>query len=110
MSIRKGVAYDRANDKYVGYVDLGGIHVSDSEELAGELLVFAIVSYIKKFKFPVTYFFVNNLNANVLAQLTHSVICELRAVGVTVRSIHYLLWTGHKFENNGTPWLCFTTR
>lgn len=87
MSIRKTVAYDKANDRHVGYVDLGGIHPVDAEELASELLLFAIVSYTKKFKCPAAYFFVNKPNANVLAQLTQSVICELYAVGVTVRSV-----------------------
>lgn len=87
MSIRKWRTYDKAIDKHVGLVDLGGVTPTDPEELVTEALVFTIVSYTQKYKCPVAYFLTNKLDSTVQAQLIKSVIMELCDVVVIVCSV-----------------------
>lgn len=87
MAIRKGITYDKKSDKHYGYVDLGDIVNSSSEELATEALVFQIVSFEQKFKCPIAYFFVNKIDSSIQHQLILIAIEKLSKIGITVRSI-----------------------
>lgn len=87
MSIRKQVVWDKRNDKFVGYVDYGGIICEDTESIATEVLMFQIVSYQQKFKCPIAYFLTNKTSGLVQAQLLKVALIKLHEVGVTIRSL-----------------------
>lgn len=87
MSIRSQIIFDKKNDKYAGYVDLGGITDIAGEELATEALVFQIVSYTEKFKCPIAYFFINKISAELQQKFILLAIEKLYQVGIVVRSL-----------------------
>lgn len=87
MSIRSELTYDKKMDKFWGYVDYGGIVNNDSEILATEVLVIMIVSYTRKFKCPIGYFFINKISANIQAQLILTTLRLLADANITVRSL-----------------------
>lgn len=88
MALRQDLAYDQKLDKVFGYVDLGEISVSNSEELATEALVFQIVSYTTYFKCPIAYFLIkNSLSSDLLAELLKTAVIMLDDIGITVRSM-----------------------
>lgn len=87
MAIRSQIVYDKKIDKHCGYVDYGGIAAPNLEELATEALVFQIVSYSKKFKIPIAYFFINKISGNLQCELLKLAIGKLNDIGICVRSI-----------------------
>jgi hypothetical protein len=87
MAIRKQIVYDKQSDKHYGYVDLGGIANIETEEMATEALVLQIVSFTKKFKCPVAYFFVNKITSSLQKQFLLLAIEKLFNIGIIVRSI-----------------------
>lgn len=87
MAIRSGRWYSKAEDKFYGYCDLGGITNLDAEEYATEVLLFEIVSLTCKFKCPVAYFLTNKIGASLQSQLVLAVITALYDANVIVRSL-----------------------
>lgn len=87
MAIRTELRYDKKTDKYWGYVDYGGILPNECETLASEALVFMIVSYTKRFKCPIAYFFINKISAELQSQLILTAIRMLSEANITVRSL-----------------------
>jgi len=58
MAIRQQILWDEKNNKFVGYSDYGNdINLERNETLAKEALVFMLVSYNGKWKWPIAYFF-----------------------------------------------------
>lgn len=87
MSIRSEIVYDKKSDIYRGYIDYGGIAHVDSNEIATEVLVLQIVSYSRKFKIPIAFFFTNKTITDLQYQIVHQAIIILQETGITVRSI-----------------------
>lgn len=87
MSIKSEEVYEKYKDRKWGYVDLAGIITDESERLATEVLVLQIVSYKRKFKCPIGYFFICKISAAIQKQLIFTAICMLHDIGITVRSL-----------------------
>lgn len=87
MAIKSEEVYDKHKDKMWGYVDYAGIVPYDSECLATEVLVLQIVSFKRKFKCPIAYFFIDKISASIQAQLLITAINMLYNIGITVRSL-----------------------
>ena len=87
MSIRSEIVYDKKTDKYRGYIDYGGIAHTNSEELATEVLVLQSLSYQRKLKIAIGYFFINKIRAELQCQILNVATEMLQDIGITVRSI-----------------------
>lgn len=87
MSIKSEEVYEKYKDKKWGYIDLAGIITDESDQLATEVLVLQIVSYKRKFKCPIAYFFIAKISAAIQSQLIFTAICMLHDIGITVRSL-----------------------
>jgi len=57
----KKIIYDSNSDKFMGYCDFGNFHVESQETPASGALVFMLVSLNGKRKWPIGYFFNQNL-------------------------------------------------
>lgn len=58
MSIRQQLLWNEQEGKIVGYVDYGNdIHIEEKDSLANESLVFMLVAFNGKWKWPIGYFF-----------------------------------------------------
>ncbi|KAL7306234.1 hypothetical protein TKK_0001671 [Trichogramma kaykai] len=59
MSIRRHASWNKSEQKFEGYIDLGGLsfHNHESEELASNAIVFMLVCINGYFKIPVAYCF-----------------------------------------------------
>lgn len=77
MSIRNQIIWDKGRNKYSGYIKCVGLTDEKVDTLASEALVFLIVSLSEWLKCPVTYFLVDKVNANVLAELINIYISKL---------------------------------
>lgn len=89
MSIRKQVIWDKKNNKFSGYVDLGNGFSDQNETYASEALVFMVVSMKEKFKCPVGYFLVDKICAEVQAELVKTCILKLHEVGIDVVNLTF---------------------
>jgi len=70
MAIRKQLIWDGSLNFFRGYCDYGNnIPIEGTETVAKEVLVFLLVNLKGKWKWPIAYFFVHNLNAKIQAQL-----------------------------------------
>lgn len=87
MSIRKQALWDRGQNKYSGYVDCCGLIDGKENCLASEALVFLVVSFTKRIKIPVSYFFIDKINSQVLSQLINICIDKLHAIGIKIWSV-----------------------
>lgn len=87
MSIKSEEVYEKYKDKKWGYVDLAGIVADETEQLATEVLVLQIVSYKRKFKCPIGYFFISKISAAIQTQLILTAIRMLHDINITVRSL-----------------------
>lgn len=85
MAIKKQLIWESSTEKYSGNIEFGD--GSENPELATEALVFLIVSLTKRFKCPITYFFVNKINSNVLSTLITSAILKLYDIGIRIWSV-----------------------
>lgn len=86
MSIKKHTSY--LNGKYSGCVDYGGIIAEDTDRLCTEALVFLLVPLsFSMTKYPVGYFLVDKVNANVQCQLVQSILHLTAAQGIKIRNI-----------------------
>jgi len=91
MAIRKQLDFDRAADRFVGYVDMGvgGIDDMSGLPLANEALVFMVVSLTEGWKIPLAYFLIAGLNGSERANLVNICLQRLYDVGVHVVSLTF---------------------
>ena len=76
MSIRQQTIYDRAQDKYTGFVDFGNIRPHDTETLATESLTLMMTGLRSAWKYPVGYFCINkSLEAEIQSELVRTTLC-----------------------------------
>jgi len=88
MAIRQQILWDEKNNKFVGYSDYGNdINLERNETLAKEALVFMLVSYNGKWKWPIAYFFKNSISSKILAELINTALILTAEVGIRVRSL-----------------------
>lgn len=78
MAVTTHINFSDANDAMDGLVDFGDVTVP---EFATHALVFMIRGVSLAFKQPVTYFFTDNLNAELLSELITLVTCEVLNTG-----------------------------
>lgn len=68
MSIRQQVIFDETKGRYVGFENYGGeLCFEEGETPAKQVLVFMIVNLKRNWKWPIAYFLVNKLKAEILA-------------------------------------------
>lgn len=87
MHIRKQTVYDVMKQAYVGFVDIGGALIGDSEKMAGETLVFMAVGLTGKWKCPIAYFLIDGITATVLCQMVSMALQFLAAAGLNCKSV-----------------------
>lgn len=72
----------------VGYVDYGNdIHIEEKDSLANESLVFMLVAFNGKWKWPIGYFLKKSLSAAILAELILTALSLTSESDLKVRSI-----------------------
>lgn len=90
MSIRQQTNYDKAQDKYSGYVDFGNIVPQDTESLATESLVLMLTGLRSAWKYPVGYFNIkNSVEAEIQAELIRTCLCMAADHGLRVWSVTF---------------------
>ena len=87
MSIKKATTWVKSEQKFVGYVDLGGKLGQDNEKVATSALVLMAVGLRKKWKMPVSFHFTAGLTAETLSVLIKQAITALSDIDVNVKAI-----------------------
>lgn len=88
MSIRQQLLWNEQEGKIVGYVDYGNdIHIEEKDSLANESLVFMLVAFNGKWKWPIGYFLKKSLSAAILAELILTALSLTSESDLKVRSI-----------------------
>lgn len=87
MSIKKATTWVKSEQKFVGYVDLGGVLGQDTEKVATSALVLMAVGLRKKWKMPVSFHFTAGLTAETLSVLIKQAITALSDIDVNVKAI-----------------------
>jgi len=83
MSIRKHIDWDTAQQKMIGFTDLGARSLdSDSQQEATEALVIMAVGMTGHWKVTLGYFLIAGINATVQAQLVTTAFIKLRESGI----------------------------
>jgi hypothetical protein len=74
MSLHKQIAYEIGH--YTGFCDYGGVVAEDTDAVASEALVFLLVPLRGlTVQYPVGYFLVEKISAQVQAELVRTVLC-----------------------------------
>jgi hypothetical protein len=86
MSLMKTTTY--SNSQFSGYCDYGGVVAEESERLASEALVFLLVPlHYSVMKYPVGYFLVDKVNADIQTRLVQNLLSITAEKGVLLRNI-----------------------
>lgn len=84
MNIHKHLEWDRAKKQAVGYITYGTDSNNENQDeipIAGQALVFMVVGVNEKFKIPIGYVLINNLDSKEKASLVQEVILLLNKTG-----------------------------
>lgn len=83
ISLSEHLTFDRANDKVVGYVDLGPL--GRKNEIANHALVFMVNGLHKSWKQPIAFFFTKDcIKSSELKSLIEYVIIKLEGAGLRI--------------------------
>lgn len=85
MAIKKHIAWDKNEGRFMGYVDYGEHWKSEIE--ATSALVFLAVGLVGRWELPIGYFFTRGLTATTLSKLTSMALIKLKESGVTALSV-----------------------
>lgn len=88
MSLKANLFYNSTRDKVIGFEDLGLDNINDLHLPACNEAVILIRGIFKSWKQPLVYFFLHSsINASHLVDILHTVIINLRNIGLKVVSI-----------------------
>ena len=87
MSIKKQTTWVPCEQKFVGYVDLGGQIGVDTEKVATNALVIMAVGMKKKWKLPISFHFTAGLSAETLSVLIKQAIDSLHEINIDVKAL-----------------------
>jgi len=79
--------YNPNLQKIFGAIDLGGVTSNDSNSLANKILVLILNGLNDSSKMPVGFFFVSNLTAKQVRDLTFHIIEKIEEFGFSVGSV-----------------------
>lgn len=85
MAIKKHVEWD--GKRFLGYADIGTGIEDDTTPVAGEALVFMVVSLTENWKVPCGYFLIKGMTGQERANLVKQCIMKLHDIGVRTVSL-----------------------
>ncbi len=111
MHIRSRAMYNKSLDKYEGFINFGpDLDLGDAnrEVLATEALVFMLVGLTGRWKFPIGYFLINKIDADVQSHLVqialnlshehgllvHTITCDCTSVNPKTMALLGCQWLG----------------
>ena len=89
MAIRKQSVYDPSCGTFKGYCDYGKLVCEDPEKLASEALVFLLVPLKSSMQYPIGYFLVDKVNADIQSQLVTTALRLTADHGLTIHNITF---------------------
>ena len=87
MAIRQLTTWVPSEERYVGYVDLGGELTTDTDKIAKNALVLMAVGLKKRWKAPISFHFTAGINAETLSVLLKQSINALHEIGIQTKCI-----------------------
>lgn len=86
MSIKKHVTWCPSEQRYEGYVNLGGTVIdADTDKIANNALVIMAVGIKKKWKCPISFHFTAGLTAATLTSLVRMAVTALKDINITTK-------------------------
>lgn len=88
MAIKKGIVFDSAMKKFVGFIDYGNSNITH-DAAATEALFFMLVSLNGKWKLPIAYFLADKVTGKVQGELINTTLRLTHEKGIRVRGITF---------------------